>query len=348
MNPESGGAKTAPWSARFYREGDEPGMLAVLQAAFKPWPKGELSIDPIEHLRWKLRSSELALKRHRVAVAHPNAARLSGASEDARIIGVSITIAYSVKVGDRLLLAHGGADAAVHPEFRNAGVMTEIDRLGHEKSDRVFDVHFGVQSGHEAIRRVGRHRQSGRRTVDVSVLVRPEAAVPDAAVADWAIRDVDRFDERVDTLWAEASRPYDIILARTAKRLNWRYCDPAAGGFSVKIAERDGRLLGYTAYRMSYGKGYIADLLALPGRLDVVDALVTTALRDFQNAGASASECWITDRHPYRDVLLRAGFTNARKTVGMVRGQRVPDADIAQFMNEHASVHVMLGDTDLI
>ena len=80
----------------------------------------------------------------------------------------------------------------------------------------------------------------------------------------------------------------------------------------------------------------------------MVDALVTTALHDFQNAGASASECWITDRHPYRDVLLRAGFTNARKTVGMVRGQRVPDADIAQFMNEHASVHVMLGDTDLI
>jgi hypothetical protein len=50
--------------------------------------------------------------------------------------------------------------------------------------------------------------------------------------------------------------------------MNWRYCDPARGRFTVRVAERNGKILGYLVFKISEGSGYIVDLLALPGRID--------------------------------------------------------------------------------
>ena len=39
-------AAQTQWHIRFYREGDEPAMLRVLQASFSVWPKVETSVPP--------------------------------------------------------------------------------------------------------------------------------------------------------------------------------------------------------------------------------------------------------------------------------------------------------------
>ena len=57
----------ADWSPRNFRAGDEEGILRVLQSAFERWPRGELTVAPIEHLRWKLSSADVALRHHRIA-----------------------------------------------------------------------------------------------------------------------------------------------------------------------------------------------------------------------------------------------------------------------------------------
>ena len=43
--------------------------------------------------------------------------------------------------------------------------------------------------------------------------------------------------------------------------MNWRSFDPAAGRFTVRAAEQEGRLLGDLVFKISEGQGYVADLL---------------------------------------------------------------------------------------
>ena len=50
------------------------------------------------------------------------------------------------------------------------------------------------------------------------------------------------------------------------------------------------------------------DLLALPGRLDVVQTLVSDGVERLGEAGTAAVECWMLREQPYAPVLRRAGF----------------------------------------
>ncbi|MCI0850086.1 MAG: GNAT family N-acetyltransferase, partial [Chloroflexi bacterium] len=104
-------------SARPYREGDEPGILAVLTAAFGRWPAAEIEVDPLEHLRWKL-SNHLGLPGHHIV-----------AEADGRIVGTQATLIQPIKVNGRVLLASQGFDVAVHPQYQRQGVRSCMNGL---------------------------------------------------------------------------------------------------------------------------------------------------------------------------------------------------------------------------
>ncbi len=41
-------------------------------------------------------------------------------------------------------------------------------------------------------------------------------------------------------------------MERNRDYLNWRYCDPRAGGFLVTQAEENGRLVGFSAPKINH------------------------------------------------------------------------------------------------
>lgn len=329
----------AGWSPRFFREGDEEGILRVLNAAFDRWPKGEISVPPIDHLRWKLRSHEVALRRHKVAEI------------DSNVIAASMRIVRHVKLGGRTLLADTGTDAAVDPACRNLGIMTKVSEFGVGQTPAVFDLYFGLRSGHAAMRSLQRRSTTPWLTTNVDVLARNSAAAAERSEppAGCSIRDLQRFDRSIREFSDMASSQFDAIAVRSSDYLNWRYCDPRAAAFAVRLAERDGRVLGYVVSRVSYRKGYLADLLVLPGRLDVAAALVGDALISLQRAGAQEIECWCPPGHPYRAVLQRLGFMQTTKSFEILFQVRQENHDFLAPLREHgAVVHFMLGDTDLV
>lgn len=127
-------------SARPYREGDEPGILAVLTAAFERWPAAEIDVDPLEHLRWKL-SNHLGLRgRHVVAEA------------DGRIVGTQGTLVQPINVNGRVLLSSQGIDVAVHPQYQKQGVRSRMNDLSlPDWKDESGDIHYSLESGHPAM-----------------------------------------------------------------------------------------------------------------------------------------------------------------------------------------------------
>jgi hypothetical protein len=69
---ESNSHPSDRWQARFYRPGDDQGILDLLVATFGAWPKHEITVPAIDHLRWKLlgrRGAPPRRRRHRPGLA---------------------------------------------------------------------------------------------------------------------------------------------------------------------------------------------------------------------------------------------------------------------------------------
>ena len=165
----------------------------------------------------------------------------------------------------------------------------------------------------------------------------------------WSIATLERFDDRIEGFFDEAARPFDFVIVRSKDYLNWRYCDPAAGRFTVRIAEEGDRILGYLVFKISEGTGYIADLLALPDRREVVRSLIEDALSVFRGAGVESASCWMISRHPYNGILRRYGFVDSRKDVGFEYRTITVDGGEVEFLDDpRARIHLTHGDSDWV
>jgi hypothetical protein len=163
----------------------------------------------------------------------------------------------------------------------------------------------------------------------------------------WTLRTVERFEASADGFFAEASAGFDLIQVRDATYLNWRYCDRRAGPFVVRAAEEHGRLLGYCAVVVSPTRAILADLLALPGRLDVAADLVEDALEHFRRERAPAVMVRTVERHPYNEIFARAGFLPKKAVAILQSNTHSLDAPTIELMrNPACRIHFMYGDTD--
>jgi ribosomal protein S18 acetylase RimI-like enzyme len=355
-------------------EADQPKMLELLFRAFERWPAFAIDLPAIEHLRWKLRSDPIAQRHQWVSEI------------DQRIAAMILRILPRVRVRGRDYLARHDVDAAVDPDYQGRGLYRAmLDHIFESPRDGEFSLSFWFSTNPKT-RRLGRASDGEPLGNPIQVLQRPYD--PRAIVArrrekyggrlpaplavlrielarglnrllhppyfrrarcDGSIAALERFDERIGGFFEEAARAFDFIVVRSTDYLNWRYCDPAAGRFTVRVAEREGRLLGYLVFKIAEGEGYITDLLALPGRSDVVRSLVEDALRIFRKAGVELVTCWMISRHPYNGILRRYGFFDSRRNVGCRYRTLGLDRSELEFLEDpHARIHVTHGDSDWV
>lgn len=323
---------------RRVRDGDEPALLAHLEATFGSWPKLDCSTAAIDHLRWKLSSDASVAACNVVAEVGP------------RIIGALLFVGQRVQTkAGQVVVAHG-VDWSVQPEYQRRGLMAAMRSLGLERMADVVDVNLG-QSSNESV--IALHQSEGYRAIanhpERLVLQLRESA--ERAATAYSLSAASEFDERSDSLWSIVSQSFDYIGVRDRKWLNWRYCDIRAGDFTVRLAEEGRELLGYCVSRASkrHGAGYIADLIALPERLDVVEMLIEDALGAFRASGLSVAECWLPARHPYRLILDRAGFVRRSRRLRMIyKAMRLPEEKLSFLEDRKAAVHFTLGDSDVV
>ena len=167
--------------------------------------------------------------------------------------------------------------------------------------------------------------------------------------AAWSVRAVPAFDARVEGLFREAASGFDLIQMRDAAYLNWRYCDPRGGPYTILVAEEGGALLGYAALLLAGGWAALADLLVLPGRDDVAYSLLRAAVARAKASPAAEVRAWLPARHAYRPALERAGFHAVRAPgIGQFRALDMPLDELATVASPDARVHLMLGDSDYI
>jgi hypothetical protein len=133
---------------------------------------------------------------------------------------------------------------------------------------------------------------------------------------EFSLVKVPEFDERINVFSDSVMGDYDFILEKKRDYLNWRFSNEGRGTHQILLAMEGDRIIGYAVLGQKVDEGYvegqIEDLLALKGRLDVVDALFSFACSYFDDLGINGVFYQVVEGHPYCRVSERWGFLNSR------------------------------------
>jgi len=360
---------------RPYRKSDEEGIVRLLKLVFNGWPHLDIPCTALDHWRWKYESDHVRSPYVSVAVA------------DGEIVGCHHSIPFRVKIGDSVQLCTSSFDYAVHPDFRKMGISTKMGidlSLNWRRRDGVY-LDYHITGNPILIRSFSKSKprfpykiinlvwigdlekqlrampvenpwkvRLGFKTLKLVNKIRKTFTPSHNGDRDIEIVEIDEFDVRIDGFWAEISEFYNFIVARNRDFLNWRYCDPRGGEFIVKEAVDDGAVLGYVvvyinSFRRDYPIGYIVDLLSLPDRSDIAEALVIEALSYFADNGVNVVNFQVVEGHPHQKILENNGFLDSRIEINMFYNPINADEALMELDRSSPDrVHISWGDHDVL
>lgn len=324
---------------REYQPGDEVEIAELLVTAFKGWPKFDLDCSPLDHWRWKYIDNPLKTNSVLVAVS------------DSHIVGCICGYYFKILVNGENLLGQHGGDLAVHPDYRKSGIFSELRLQKYELlSNTDTKLSFFLSTNPIVIESMKKrvrvndfpHALTGMVRIKDFDMQLEKMPIENSLVNKYGflslktlsnirnrimkqpdigsnvfIKKISAFDERVDEFWKEVNDNHDFIFERSREYLNWRYCDSRAGKFIVEQAEEDGKILGYIVYninriRSDYPVGSIIDILTLPKRLDIAQALVKNAVDFFDEQDINLIKYINIEKNPNEIALKNNGFLDSR------------------------------------
>jgi len=347
-------------------------MTLLLKESFERWPLFELPVLMTEYLRWQIEgpSGETSM----IVIG----------KERSEIVSMNVVLKRRYLLCGEPIKVWDGINSCVHPAHRGRGIFSARRSFQERRFGNQFRVEIGYTQ-HPAILHHWRARnhyppanvlQLLARPLNPRALAREEFGTTSVRrvvgpITSWAVWGlsrasscryrrsvpscqsfkvvvIERFDERADRLFEKASGQFDFIQVRDERHLNWRYCDVRSGGFTVLGIEEGDDLLGYLVLKIYRERGYIADILSLPGRQDVVRRLVEEAIRRMRDRAAVAV-CWLPRQHPYAPLLRGLGFIDARRPIGIgVRPLDLTEVQERVFRDPKGALHVMQGDSDTV
>jgi len=322
---------------REYRPGDEGGLVELLDLVFGGWPHLDVSCSPLEYWRWKFEGREGFGKF--IAVTETRDGELVGCLH---LIPVEFKGVFGV---DRCAIR---VDYAVHPDYRGQGISKTLSK----KVNRVlfeagYRFSYSMTSNPRILSRLikdnlcfnGRilnyvrvldvDRQLDAMPMDKGWMMKTGYKVlkglnrvrnslrPRMSLGDVSVVEDDWFGVETEALWERVSPHYGFMLKRDPGYLSWRYCDPRIGGFQIRKAYEGDEVLGYCVFRANrfreeYPVGYVLDLVAVPGRVDVACSLIGEAVRYFDDAGVNVVNVMVMEGAWFIDALRLHGFINSR------------------------------------
>lgn len=270
--------------------------------------------------------------------ASPHGASYTLLAHDAGLVGGAYSYVYRrATLRGESFTAAQASDAMVDVAFRKRGIFTSFDdAAARESASRGVPVCWAVagrQSMHGFLKNgwkaIGVYRQHVA-VLDAKRLLGNRLPAPLAALAApflngalaiagkrrkqrtagaHSVRAVDRFDDRVDALFAAVAPSLPIALARDAKYLDWRYVDTPTKRHRILLAERGATLDGYVvieSVKENPGRGYVVDVLGRDAEAE--DALLTAALDALAADGHSLALCSTMPCPRVSAMLARNGF----------------------------------------
>jgi hypothetical protein len=314
-----------------YSPGDEKGIIELLCVAFPGWKAIK---DPLAYWTWKY-------------LEGPNPSLVGVAKDGKRVVGVNHRLMLDYKIGHSIIRSSYGDDVAVSPEYREFGIWKNLKKFTDGKNIE-NGIKFGylatenpivkdnmVKMGYTASKHYLSHllvirdqetflKKKQKNTlvmrVGVSALagwskVKQRLTSGPAKTEEFSIINVAKFDQRMDVFWNRVKNSYDYCIVKNTGYLNWKHSRPWASERMLKLALKDDEVLGFSVLDKlvdgEYCEGSISDLLTLPDRTDVANALIGDACEYFSDNGVAAIYFQATKGHPYEGLAKQNGFIDA-------------------------------------
>lgn len=331
-----------------YVPGQEAEVVSLLRETIPLWRSLDPGLPPEKHWKWKHRDGPLGPSLVSVAVA------------GGQVVGCNHSMPLRLRTAGGVRFCSYACDGAVGPQYRKRGLFYRIvDHSNGLREKAGIEANYFTTLNAFLIKPYSRdyptlpldcttflkvrdvrlhlrRKPSKNRWVNVLgyiLLTAKNCTVKSkgersANGKELSVRTISRFDERADDFWAAAAPAYSFIQERTSGFLNWRFCDPRSGGFTVSVGVERDNMIAYIVTKTDradpgYPQGYIADVLALPGRTDAAESLIRSAVGQMHESGANAVRCLLPKASPYAAALRRCGFLDTRQRQPMFIDFRV-------------------------
>lgn len=162
-----------------------------------------------------------------------------------------------------------------------------------------------------------------------------------ANLHEFTIERVERFDQEIDRLWTWLAPGFAAAVERKAEYLNWKFVEQPHIEYERFVLRETGVLRGYVIVRTGIppeaNVGIIADLLAAPDDVRVIDALLVYAIRHLERAGVKQITA-ASSVPNYVDRFLQLGFKEINQVIPMFRcktAQHAPTDGWFLSMGDH-------------
>lgn len=291
-----------------------------------------------------------------------------------QIVGCTSTFPRIMNIAGADLLASKGGDAYVDPEFRRQGIAQALHAFSvGDMQNLGIACNFGIApapANFRAFMRVGAlspgNFDTYRLPLDASWVVdkfrlewirRTAKRLLDPVVRFYverqgfrrerfreSLRIVDRFDSRVNELFASVSHKFGVCGKRDSEYLNWRFAEHPFKQYTlVECSSRDD-LFGYAVLGMVADRCKILDFLCRDDEIGL--QLFLKLLSGFaRDRGCRSLFLYLNPAGPYVAGFERCGFLRAgRELPMMILTNGSPDKD--EIFNDKERWYLMPGDDD--
>lgn len=328
---------------REYRGGDEEAIVELLVEIFTEWSvRGSRALD-----FWKWMYLDNPLGDTIISVA----------TYGGRIISMKHDLLLEIKFGDRIIVGCLGTDSCTDTDFRRRGIYFKLRERKYSLLDNHnAEMTYGITSNPILIKKEAEKdprfptnylfptriiKMMWIRDIDIHIKFKPTENAWLKKIGFRTLRLVNKlrysyrkshenpgfeiinvksFGVDIDHFWEKISQQYIFVVKKDREYLNWRYCDPRAGEYRIKMAVNDDEVLGFIVYQVfkyenKYQTGRIIDFLTLPKRDDVGFALVDEALESFEENTVNYVDCLVFRGHSHQKILEVFGFVDRREPI---------------------------------
>lgn len=262
-----------------------------------------------------------------------------------RIVGQYAGTPMPFKLSDARLRILHVCDVMTAPDYRRQGVLSDVGSAAtaawtESGAAFVIGLHYGGWGspreglGWEPMfrliwlwRPLAPARVLARRFRLPDPLLQPVAAAGRSwnwwwngrlrrAATGVAVEEVGRPGPAFDALWHSLAGAYEALIVRDRKWVTYRYAGAPGFAYRTLLARRSGRPTGYLVFRVTGDEarttGWIVDLFVHPDDGATRAALLLSALRKMEEAGADTARVLLGEGTSLVGALYRAGFLPAR------------------------------------
>jgi len=320
------------WICRDYQTGDESQILAL---------NNEFNDRKItlEHWKWKF-------------IENPfGKAIIKLMFDGEKLIGHRGAIPVVVSIPGRDIPSAQTVNNLTHPDYRRLGISTHLAKAICEAAKEQgikFMYNFINPDSHLVHSKIDVWQMLDQRNAWKKKLPTKSTFT---MLRSCPIKQIERFDHRVDRLWDRVKQDYVVVVPRTAKFLNWRFTQHPTEEYSKFVVEdNSGEISGYLVLKVyrrgDEVKGHIIDMLCL-NEADIVKSLLDYSYNFFIEKGIRNLTCWMPENFFYTSVLKEEGF--AREIMETRCGLWILDKHdrLLEKARHIRNWHLTMGDSDV-